>query len=323
MPRLLQPISIHASLLAVSLAILGCQSAGPTTAGQPSATQVETREAIFHMEGMTCASCNVTVKVAAEKVPGVQSARADAETGRAWVTYDPVTTTPAQIAAAISETGYQATPIEESTTEKPAAPPPPPANVSQEAACKVLKQGVYGLWPDLGRAPRSHEIAKALAMNELDVVRALDALASDDLPCGHVERAHESDRIVFAWPLSNVPTEYIVKLEGKQPVYGRCAIDALGVSAMYGKPVEIEATSVGSGTPIRIRVNGDRIELAEPADAVVWVREQKCSCDEMVLFANKAELEGWRRRLEKPEGHTLTLADATMYGVRTFGDRLR
>lgn len=321
MPRPLHVISIHAILLAASLAILGCQSSRPADAGQAAAAQAETREAIFQMEGMTCASCNVTVKVAAEKVPGVQSARADA--GRAWVTYDPTATTPAQIAAAISETGYQATPIEGTATEKPAAPPAPPTNVPQETACKVLKQGVYGLWPELGRAPRAHEIAKALGMNELDVVRALDALTSDDLPCGHIERAHESDRIVFAWPLSNVPTEYIVKIQGKQPVYGRCAIDALGVSAMYGKPVEIEATSVGSGTPIRIGVNGDRIEHAEPADAVVWVREQKCSCDEMVLFANKAELEDWRRRLGKPEGHTLSLADATMYGVRTFGERLR
>jgi copper chaperone CopZ len=37
---------------------------------------------------MTCASCNVAVKVAAEKVPGVREARASHEEQRAHVTYD-------------------------------------------------------------------------------------------------------------------------------------------------------------------------------------------------------------------------------------------
>ncbi len=287
----------------------------------PSAANL--REAAFRVDGMTCASCNVTVKVAAERVRGVQSARADSAQGRAWVTFDPAATTPALIAAAISGTGYQATPL-----DAPAAGPPPetaaaPEAVSEALACRVLRDGVYRLWPEIGRAPRPREIASALGIDERDVIRALDALSSREFPCGHIERPEQSDRIVFAWPLSNVPTEYVLTIGDSKPVYGRCAIDALGVSAMYGKPVEIEATSVASGSPMRISVNGDRLERAEPADAVVWLGGEDCGCDEMLLFASRSELAEWRRRLGKPEGKTLSLEEATAYGVRFFGGRLR
>ena len=58
------------------------------------------------------------------------------------------------------------------------------------------------------------------------------------------------------------------------------------------------------------------------SDAVVWVAGDECGCDEMSLFANRGELEQWRRDLGKPEGSTLSLADATKHGVEVFGSRL-
>ncbi len=300
--------------------IPACRQEAPRGAVAAS-TLGEVREGVFRVDGMTCASCNVTVKIAAEKVRGVKSARADSDQGRAWVSFDPAVTTPAVIAAAISETGYEATPLDgpvtagTSSTAQEAAVPP-------EVSCRVMREGVYRLWPELGRAPRPREIATALRMDEREVNRILDAIDGHWSPCGSIERADKSDRIVFAWPLSNVPTEYLVTIQGSKPVYGRCAIDALGMSAMYGRPVEIAATSVASDVAIRITVNGDRVERAEPADAVVWVAGEDCGCDEMALFANRAELEAWRRALDKPEGNTLTLAEATKYGVEVFGSRL-
>jgi mercuric ion binding protein len=326
MHRFARVVSIGAVLSSLVLNGVGCK---PDVGGEERAGMSHSRlqEATFGVDGMTCASCNVTVKVAAEKVPGVHSARADSIRGRAWVTFDPATTTPVQIATAISATGYRAAPLanadgeghEPATNARSAAAP----SVSDEVACRILRDGVYRLWPELGRAPRPREIALALTLSEGDVERALEALSSKEFPCGRIERAQHSDRIVFAWPFSNVPTEYVVKIQNSKPIFARCAIDALGVSAMFGKPVEIEATSISSDVPIRIAVNGSRIERAEPAEAVVWVAGEDGSCDEMVFVANRAELDEWRRRHEKPEGNTLTLDEATAYGVSAFGGRLR
>lgn len=62
------------------------------------------------VEGMTCGGCAAAVKMAAEKVEGVKSAKVSHEKGTVDVTYDPEKTTPEAIAKAITEnTGFKAT----------------------------------------------------------------------------------------------------------------------------------------------------------------------------------------------------------------------
>jgi len=67
-------------------------------------------EAVFDVQGMHCASCPVTVRIAASRVDGVTEVRVSLEQGRAWVRYDARKTTPAKIALAITEAGYPASP---------------------------------------------------------------------------------------------------------------------------------------------------------------------------------------------------------------------
>src|SRR5688572_25134380 len=68
----------------------------------------EAREAALTVEGMTCASCVAHVSKAARSVPGVQSADVHLARGRAVVQFDPTKTDPAQVAEAISQSGYHA-----------------------------------------------------------------------------------------------------------------------------------------------------------------------------------------------------------------------
>lgn len=64
--------------------------------------------AFFRVSGMTCSNCQRHVRQAAEAVPGVDHAEVDLAGGRATVSFDPESTTPAAIAAAIAEAGYEA-----------------------------------------------------------------------------------------------------------------------------------------------------------------------------------------------------------------------
>lgn len=91
-----------------ALAVLGTVAAGcgrGTVAPPPDAP-----EAVLAVDGMTCASCAVTVRTAATRVDGVYDARVDVDRGRARVHYDPTRTTPQAIAEAISRAGYPARP---------------------------------------------------------------------------------------------------------------------------------------------------------------------------------------------------------------------
>ena len=63
----------------------------------------------FDVVGMSCGNCERHVREAVQKVKGVGSVHVDLERGRASVSFDPALTTPAAIAAAITESGYAAT----------------------------------------------------------------------------------------------------------------------------------------------------------------------------------------------------------------------
>ena len=65
------------------------------------------RQAILHIEGMSCGHCLDAVNRALSVIPGV---RIDAiRIGRADVSYDENTTGPSQLEAAVADAGYRAT----------------------------------------------------------------------------------------------------------------------------------------------------------------------------------------------------------------------
>ncbi len=62
----------------------------------------------LHVEGMTCASCKVTVRMALKKLDGVKNATVNVEEKSALVEYDPAKVTPAQMVEAVNKSGYRA-----------------------------------------------------------------------------------------------------------------------------------------------------------------------------------------------------------------------
>jgi Cu+-exporting ATPase len=60
------------------------------------------------VEGMTCASCAVAVRIALRRLNGVRDARVSVEEKRAVVSYEPTKVTPQQIVDAVNSLGYHA-----------------------------------------------------------------------------------------------------------------------------------------------------------------------------------------------------------------------
>jgi len=112
MMRLLRSVVIVGAAALLVPLMISCKgsSTEPTPSSGTTATaSAKVQQATFHVEGMTCASCNVAVTVAAEKVGGVTEARASHAEKRAWVSFDPARTSPEAIASAITEAGYETT----------------------------------------------------------------------------------------------------------------------------------------------------------------------------------------------------------------------
>ncbi len=98
---------MRTAMLLFTLATAGCGTTPDASSPVVDAASLATTR--LRVEGMTCASCEVSIRVAAEKLDGVASASVDYATGTAEVRYDPARLTPNRIAEAISTLGYPAT----------------------------------------------------------------------------------------------------------------------------------------------------------------------------------------------------------------------
>lgn len=97
---------------AAALACGGCDSASKGAATAPvdaqTAVSAADQQATIAVEGMTCASCSISIRTTLKKLDGVKAVEASHEKNQVSVTYDPAKVKPAQLVEAISKLGYPA-----------------------------------------------------------------------------------------------------------------------------------------------------------------------------------------------------------------------
>lgn len=63
----------------------------------------------YHIDGMTCSTCSLTIKVAVKKLDGILSIIVDAKKNMANVLFEDQKISALQIAQTITDSGYKAT----------------------------------------------------------------------------------------------------------------------------------------------------------------------------------------------------------------------
>ncbi|RMG10756.1 MAG: heavy-metal-associated domain-containing protein [Deltaproteobacteria bacterium] len=99
----LAPAGLLLGLFALLLVALPLGCPEPARAGGAA-----TKEVTLAVEGMTCSSCAVTVKMALRRLDGVEEAKVSFDEKKAVVRYDPTKVRPADLTAAIDKLGYKA-----------------------------------------------------------------------------------------------------------------------------------------------------------------------------------------------------------------------
>lgn len=79
-----------------------------TRAGTEGTAAAGSATVSLHVEGMTCPSCKVAVRLALTKLDGVKDAKVDVAKKSATVDYDPAKVTPKQLVDAVNRLGYEA-----------------------------------------------------------------------------------------------------------------------------------------------------------------------------------------------------------------------
>jgi len=179
-------------------------------------------------------------------------------------------------------------------------------------------------YAETGRAPAVSEVAERTGVGPKMVQSTLRQLQARDV----VVLDESDEAITGAYPFTERTTRHRVRLKAHR-LNAMCAIDALGVGAMYGEDVEIESACHQSGRPIVIdtRDRGHDLATAIPDGTVVWIGlryADRCAatslCQVLAFFCSDEHLQSWRR-VSLPagdDGMRLTLAEAMQIAKAHF-----
>lgn len=184
---------------------------------------------------------------------------------------------------------------------------------------------VLAAFAETGRAPERGELDRIVRGRDADPDAVLAELAAGDL------LAFDSDgQIRAAYPFSPALTAIRVTWARGPVSYAMCAIDALGMSAMLGRPVTITATEPGTGRLITVHVNGDQARW-NPRRAVVFsgtTSEEGCpaadrTCGYINFFTGSQDARAWARANPSITGAVLGQGQALRHGIAEFGAFMR
>lgn len=208
-----------------------------------------------------------------------------------------------------------------------------------EGGLRAVHQRILRAFAETGQPP---------AMAELDHVAASRGTTGAQI----LARLHAADFLRFdgsgaisaAYPFSPTPTPHRVEIDGGPQVYSMCALDALGIAAMIGRDVRIEATDPATGQPITVSVPADGdAPIWEPASAVVFYGQldstgccpsEACTdptapaaaadvcCSYINFFTSHEAAEAWADDHPAIVGQVLGQHDAWRIGVHIFGPLL-
>jgi hypothetical protein len=126
-----------------------------------------------------------------------------------------------------------------------------------------LMRTIYTLFAERGGPIPAAVIAAAHGERGTALARALHALDDDDL-------IRVRDGVVdVAYPFSTAPTAFVVELADGRVRYACCALDALGIAPMLGRPVVVRSRCHQSGEPLRVDVAPSGV-ATEARAMMVW-----------------------------------------------------
>jgi hypothetical protein len=179
---------------------------------------------------------------------------------------------------------------------------------------------VLAAFTQTGRAPGRGHLERIARAEGADPA-VLAELAEHD-----VIAFDQAGEIRAAYPFSPSPTLIQVDWEGGPVTYAMCAIDALGISAMLGRPVTITAAEPGTGRIVTVHTDRDRARW-DPPRAVVFAgttggdccHAADRTCGHINFFTSARAGRTWAHANPGITGTVLSQAQALRRGVAEFG----
>lgn len=182
------------------------------------------------------------------------------------------------------------------------------------------------LYAERGGAPSIGDLAAATGITVDKLIDLLVELDARDL----IRFERDPVQIRLAYPFTEADTGHCVELNGRR-LRALCAVDALGVAAMYGADTTITSPCRRCGTTVSITTTaaGRALASVQPSDAMVWydfAYESSAAascCQSIAFFCSPTHLQSWQEASQHPRiGIALSMDEALEVGRAIFGSVL-
>jgi hypothetical protein len=196
-------------------------------------------------------------------------------------------------------------------------------SVRLEVVEDLVWRTILRLYADLGKPPKLADIATATGIGADDVAGLLRTLRSRDL----VDLDPHSGDIRLAYPFTQAATGHSVELNG-HVLHALCAIDALGVAAMYRTDITISSPCRRCGATVHVRTaaQGKSLYSVVPSGAVVWYdfaydgSAAASCCPAITFFCSDEHMQQWlNEETLRRIGIGLTVEEAPEVDRAIFG----
>ncbi|MFQ5837622.1 MAG: alkylmercury lyase family protein [Thermoplasmata archaeon] len=193
---------------------------------------------------------------------------------------------------------------------------------------KLVRKFVYDYFAEQCRAPHMEEIMRKFEISKQEATIALDSLQRGRF----LYRLQGTQRILMAWPFSNMATPFLVKTESGKSYYANCAWDSIGIHVLLRQPIQIKAYCFHCGDLIELSLSNERVVKKEPADVLVhfskpaaqWFDDVVDTCgNNMNFFGSEGHLQEWKAENPEKSGHTLTFNQIVEMSRFFYRDRLK
>lgn len=166
----------------------------------------------------------------------------------------------------------------------------------------------------LGHAPSEDDLQAEAQVVSSSIAALLQELVEQD-----VIQRDPMGAIHAAYPFSGRPTAHRVQLPDHLPVFAMCAIDALGLPYMVGRPATIVTQDPMDGTAITVWIDpGTGAQSWRPEETVVLSNlrtaapssSAECCCPVINAFASREHAERWQQAHSEAAVRLLTQEEA-------------
>jgi alkylmercury lyase len=188
----------------------------------------------------------------------------------------------------------------------------------------LVWRNVLQLFAMLGRSPRIGEVESAVNLDQERLAPVLRQLQRRDL----LVFDEATGSVAYAYPFTGSKTKHQVHL-GERVLNALCAVDALGVGAMYRQDISIDSSCPYCAAEIRIatRQIGTGLDSVSPESAVVWYDTSYSGgsaatscCPSIAFFCSDDHLQRWlAAHAAQRHGYRLSPDEALEMGRALFG----